>query len=111
MGKLKQSLQGLKTHSTKRSKRWDWEVTEVFQLDRLNPILDGISAASEAQSASNVDFAAIYELGRHYLKSWKHQNEKLWLKQWLPQSIPGTRVSSYHWSISPLGVVTIRGGY
>ncbi|KAF8530241.1 hypothetical protein BU17DRAFT_60003 [Hysterangium stoloniferum] len=42
-----------------------------------------------------IDIVAIHGLDGHREKSWTADNEKLWLRDFLPQAIPGARILSY----------------
>ena len=42
-----------------------------------------------------VDIIAVHGLNGDSYSTWRHQNESLWLKDFLPNSIPGCRVFTY----------------
>lgn len=49
---------------------------------------------AEGQSY-DVDIIAVHGLGGHRLKTWTSQDGILWLRDWLPRSLPGARVYTY----------------
>lgn len=43
----------------------------------------------------NVDIVAIHGLNGDALSTWEHDNGTLWLRDLLPQAVPGARVFTY----------------
>ena len=61
----------------------------IFRLD--TPLLDVIAA----KDLYDVDIVAIHGLCGDAHKSWTHENGTNWLRDLLPQAIPGARIFSY----------------
>lgn len=74
-------------------------VTEVFAEDTsdkfgLRPLADSTVDPSAPENYL-VDIIAIHGLNGNAHSTWRHANGKLWLKDFLPGSLPGCRVFTY----------------
>ena len=55
----------------------------------------GASSAATADATWPIDIVAIHGITGDAYKTWEHENGTLWLKDFLPQDFPGSRVFSY----------------
>ncbi len=67
------------------------EKSVLIRLDPQHPE----SAAVEATETYSLDIVAVHGITGDALKSWTHDNGKLWLRDFLPKDLPGARVFSY----------------
>ena len=75
--------------------------TDKYGLFNLHPEGDEKSQAIGAASATitdatwPIDIVAIHGVTGDAYKTWEHANGTLWLRDFLPQDFPGSRVFSY----------------
>jgi hypothetical protein len=64
-------------------------------LISLNPhAVDG-AAIEPARKRYHIDIVAVHGLGGDAYKTWTHENGKLWLRDFVPDELPGARIFSY----------------
>ena len=55
----------------------------------------GIFELSERSQAKTVDVVAVHGIMGHPLETWKHENGKVWLKDFLAKDLPSARIMTF----------------
>lgn len=70
------------------------ERSETYGLFFLNQQqFEDVTKAGKARSS--IDIVALHGLHGDAYNTWTHQNGKLWLRDFLPQQLPGSRVFTF----------------
>jgi hypothetical protein len=62
---------------------------DAYGLSLLN------TAPGQSTQKYDLDVIAVHGLGGHAYRTWTHDNGKLWLRDFLPEDLPGVRVFTY----------------
>src|SRR5277367_3733735 len=93
-------LVGKRQGSSKRVKGGDDDdgesLADKFGLFLLNPQTVDTASIEGAQELYDVDIVAVHGLGGDAYKTWTHENGKLWLRDFLPDQLPGARIFCMH---------------